>query len=144
MLLVQPAPDLLGSLRSYRSASELIREAIASPTTENENRAWDAVLPTVDMLRDFYEYASELGKIKLINHFTLLTSSFSIEENISRLLDVLCQGDVNKNLEKHQGLTRLFADILDFVFEFDFLKVKSHEYGSHMTKPTHQWMNVDA
>lgn len=69
MLLVQPAPDLLGSLRSYRSASELIRETIASPTTENENRAWDAVLPTVDMLRDFYEYASELGKIKLINHF---------------------------------------------------------------------------
>lgn len=144
MLLVQPAPDLLGSLRSYRSASELIREAIASPTTENENRAWDAVLPTVDMLRDFYEYASELGKIKLINHFALLTSSFSIEENIPRLLDVLCQGDVNKNLEKHQGLTRLFADILDFVFEFDFLKVKSHEFGSHMTKSTHKWMNVDA
>ncbi|CDH55283.1 protein fam49b isoform 1 [Lichtheimia corymbifera JMRC:FSU:9682] len=107
ILLVQPAPDLLGSLRSYRSASELIREAIASPTTENENRAWDAVLPTVDMLRDFYEYASEL------------------EENIPRLLDVLCQGDVNKNLEKHQGLTRLFADILDFVFEFDFLKMRN-------------------
>lgn len=64
ILLVQPAPDLLGSLRSYRSASELIREAIASPTTENENRAWDAVLPTVDMLRDFYEYASELGKFE--------------------------------------------------------------------------------
>lgn len=142
MLLVQPAPDLLGSLRSYRSASELIREAIASPTTENENRAWDAVLPTVDMLRDFYEYASELGKIKLINHFALLTINFLIEENIPRLLDVLCQGDVNKNLEKHQGLTRLFADILDFVFEFDFLKVKSHEFD--LTKSTHKWMNVDA
>lgn len=50
---------------------------------------------------------------------------FFIEENIPRLLNVLCQGgDVNKNLETHQGLTKLFADMLDFVFEFDYLKVQ--------------------
>ncbi|KAI8148379.1 hypothetical protein BJV82DRAFT_591917 [Fennellomyces sp. T-0311] len=106
-LLVQPAPTLLGSLKQYRPASDLIRDAIASPTPDNEDKAWDAVLPTVDMLRDFYEYASE------------------IEENIPRLLGVLCQGDVTKNLERHQGLTRLFADILDFVFEFDHLKMRN-------------------
>ncbi|KAI7849889.1 hypothetical protein BDC45DRAFT_263917 [Circinella umbellata] len=107
VLLVQPAPSLLESLKNYRSASDFIRDAIASPTPENEDKAWDAVSPTVDMLRDFYEYASEL------------------EENIPRLLSVLCQGDVNKNLEKHQGLTKLFADILDFVFEFDYWKMRN-------------------
>ncbi|KAI9315814.1 hypothetical protein BX666DRAFT_1878434 [Dichotomocladium elegans] len=106
-LLVLPMPDLLKSLQAYRPASEMIRDAIAFPTPENENKAWDAVLPTVDMLRDFFEYASEL------------------EENVPRLLNVLCKGDVNKNLEQHQGLTRLFADILDFVFEFDYLKMRN-------------------
>jgi hypothetical protein len=39
-------------------------------------------------------------------------------------LNILCQGDVNKNLQTHQGLTKLFADVLDFVFEFDHLKVR--------------------
>jgi hypothetical protein len=63
-MLVQPAPDLLKQLSNYQSASELIRAAIASPTPENENRAWEAVLPIVDKLRDFYEYAAELGKEK--------------------------------------------------------------------------------
>src|ERR1700753_613976 len=61
-MLVQPAPELLHQLSNYQSASELIRTAIASPSPENENRAWDAVLPIVDKLRDFYEYAAELGK----------------------------------------------------------------------------------
>ena len=71
-LLVQPAPSLLESLKNYRSASDFIRDAIASPTPENEDKAWDAVSPTVDMLRDFYEYASELGKYYysfLVNYY---------------------------------------------------------------------------
>jgi hypothetical protein len=63
-MLVQPAPELLNQLKNYQSASELIRAAIASPTPENENSAWEAVLPIVDKLRDFYEYAAELGKEK--------------------------------------------------------------------------------
>jgi len=63
-MLVQPAPELLNQLKNYQSASDLIRAAIASPTPENENRAWEAVLPIVDKLRDFYEYAAELGKKK--------------------------------------------------------------------------------
>ncbi|KAG0170598.1 Protein fam49a [Apophysomyces sp. BC1034] len=106
-LLVQPGPVLLESLNSYSSASELIREAIATPIPENENKAWDAVLPIVDMLREFYDYAADL------------------QDGMPRLLNVLCQGDVNKNLEKHQGLTKLFADLLDFVFEFDYLKMRN-------------------
>lgn len=41
------------------------------------------------------------------------------------LLNVLCKdGVTTKDLDRHPGLTRLFADILDFVFEFDYLKVQ--------------------
>ncbi|CAO3657596.1 unnamed protein product [Mucor hiemalis] len=105
--LVKPGPALLHLLNSYVPASELIRDAITKPTSENELRAWDAVSPTVDILRDIYEYSSDL------------------QEDLPKLLSVLCQGDVNKNLEKNQGLAKLFAELLDFVFEFDHLKMRS-------------------
>lgn len=44
-------------------ASEQIRDAIAKPTPENETRAWDAVSPTVDILRDIYDYSADLRKV---------------------------------------------------------------------------------
>lgn len=130
-ILVQPTPALLASFKQYQSASDLIREAIANPTTEKEDRAWDAVLPIVDMLRDFYAYAQETGmshtpEIEMRKHVHW-PGMLPLEEKLPQLLNVLCQGDVNKNLERHQGLTKLFADILDFVFEFDYLKVGSQD-----------------
>ncbi|KAI8083381.1 uncharacterized protein B0P05DRAFT_578686 [Gilbertella persicaria] len=107
-MLVEPNPTLLAKLNNYKPASDLIRNAIANSSTENEDKAWKAVLPTVDMLRDFYSYSSEL------------------ERGIPMLLNVLCKdgGVTTKELDRHPGLTKLFADILDFVFEFDSLKVK--------------------
>ncbi|KAI8071420.1 hypothetical protein BC940DRAFT_294412 [Gongronella butleri] len=105
--LVAPTSSLLNALENYRSSSEVIRNAIATPSSENENIAWNSVLPTVSMLRNVYEYSENLKK------------------GIPRLLDILCQGDVNNNLQTHQGLTKLFADVLDFVFEFDHLKMRN-------------------
>lgn len=64
--LVKPGPALLHLLNSYVPASELIRDAITKPTSENELRAWDAVSPTVDILRDIYEYSSDLRKVSNI------------------------------------------------------------------------------
>ncbi|KAK4518786.1 uncharacterized protein ATC70_009009 [Mucor velutinosus] len=106
-LLVKPGPALLHLLKSYVPASDQIRDAIAKPTPENESRAWDAVSPTVDILRDIYDYSADL------------------QEGLPKLLSVLCQGDVSKNLERNQGLAKLFAELLDFVFEFDHLKMRS-------------------
>lgn len=60
-LLVQPNSTLLKSLKEYKPASDSIRNAIATPNIENEDKAWNAVLPTVDMLAAFYSYSSELG-----------------------------------------------------------------------------------
>ncbi|KAI9254948.1 hypothetical protein EDC94DRAFT_636300 [Helicostylum pulchrum] len=106
-LLVQPNSTLLKSLKEYKPASDCIRNAIAQPSTENEDKAWNAVLPTVDMLREFYNYSSEL------------------ERGIPMLLNVLCKDGVTKDLDRHPGLTKLFADILNFVFEFDYLKIRN-------------------
>lgn len=61
-LLVQPGPSLLELLRNYKSASTEVRTAIASPTQENEDTAWEAVMPIVSMLQEFYGYSCDLGK----------------------------------------------------------------------------------
>ncbi|KAF9212855.1 Protein fam49a [Podila verticillata] len=51
--------------------------------------------------------------------------STSIENCLPQILQTLCIGDVNKNLEKHQTLARILCQLLDFVFEFDSLKMKT-------------------
>lgn len=60
-LLIQPTSNLLQSFKQYEPASDAIRDAIATPSDDNEDKAWNAVLPTVNMLRTFYSYSSELG-----------------------------------------------------------------------------------
>lgn len=99
---------------------------MSKPTPENEARAWDAVSPTVNILRDVYDYSFDLSKLYLSkkNPVSLFTKVFIIESGLPKLLGVLCEGDVSKNLARHQGLAKLFAELLDFAFEFDHLKVK--------------------
>jgi hypothetical protein len=60
--LVEPSQPLLRALERYQPSSDVIRNAIATPSVENENLAWEAVLPTVDMLREMYDYADHLRK----------------------------------------------------------------------------------
>lgn len=59
---MKPGPALLHLLKGYVSASDQIRDAIAKPTPENEAQAWEAVSPTVDILRDIYDYSADLRK----------------------------------------------------------------------------------
>ena len=37
-------------------------KAITTPGPENEDAAWNAVLPAVDQLKEFYDFSLELGK----------------------------------------------------------------------------------
>lgn len=41
---------------------------------------------------------------------------------------MLCKDGTTKDLDRHPGLTKLFADLLDFVFEFDYIKVSDKGY----------------
>lgn len=70
-LLVQPNSNLLKILKEYKPASDEIRNAIATPNQENEDKAWNTILPTVDALREFYSYSSELGNVD--EYFLILT-----------------------------------------------------------------------
>ncbi|KAI9257892.1 hypothetical protein BY458DRAFT_518448 [Sporodiniella umbellata] len=105
-LLIQPQADLIDLFKDYQPSSKVIRNAIASPSAENEERAWEAVTPTVHMLRTFYSYSSDLGR------------------GMPRLLNVLCSDGTIRHLDRQPGLTKLFVQVLDFVFEFDYLKIR--------------------
>jgi len=103
--LLRPTSRILQQIREYQGCGESIRQAISSPSPQTEEAAWDAVCPAVDRLREFYEYANAL------------------EDAVPRLLEKLGKSNVQQSIETQPALTRLFADILDFVFEFDELKM---------------------
>ncbi|KAF9350940.1 Protein fam49a [Mortierella sp. NVP85] len=105
--LLDSTAELLELLRTYEGCGQYIRQAIGSPGQESEAEAWSHVKPAVDKLKMFYKYST------------------SIESNLPHILNTLCIGDVNKNLERHQPMARILCQLLDFVFEFDALKMKT-------------------
>lgn len=53
-------PVILDRLLKYDGCEEFIRKAITTPGEETEQAAWNAVLPAVDQLQEFYDFSLEL------------------------------------------------------------------------------------
>lgn len=53
--------QILEDLQCYKGAGREIREAIASPGEETQQRAWKAVVPLVAKLKKFYMFSTDLG-----------------------------------------------------------------------------------
>jgi len=87
---------------AYPSCSEQVRRAITTPTQDNEDAAWNAVLPAVDVLKELYEFSLEL------------------ESAIPELLLTLSN---DPSLQTQQALAKQLADVLDFVIRFDEAKM---------------------
>lgn len=82
--VLNKAPVILDRLRKYAGCEEYIRkvcgpckllfvlqpliilQAITTPGPETEDAAWEAVLPAVDQLQQFYDFSLELGIILYI------------------------------------------------------------------------------
>lgn len=90
-----------------QGAGREIREAIADPGQEYQEKAWNAVLPLVSKLRRCYEHSLELERV------------------VPRLLSQLVGGRLNptQHLETQQALVKQLAEILEFVLKFDEFKV---------------------
>lgn len=91
-----------------QGAGKEIREAIADPQQQYQERAWNAVLPLVSKLRRCYEHSIELERV------------------VPKLLSQLVGGRLNptQHLETQQALVKQLAEILEFVLKFDEFKVK--------------------
>mmetsp|Transcript_36704 Transcript_36704/g.57648 ORF Transcript_36704/g.57648 Transcript_36704/m.57648 type:complete len:313 (-) Transcript_36704:197-1135(-) len=104
--VVSRGADVLAKLAEYKGCGEEIRQAISQPTEENEERAWTAILPAVDQLKEFYDYSSEISS----EAFVLLVTE-------------LCKEDPKASISSHQAWAKQLAQVFDFVIRFDDLKM---------------------
>ncbi|EGC31596.1 hypothetical protein DICPUDRAFT_39723 [Dictyostelium purpureum] len=98
-------PAIIEKLLAYAGCNEYIRRAITNPGPETEDAAWEAVLPSVDQLQEFYDFSLEL------------------ETCFPKLLVALCKNDPKSSLSNQQALAKQLADIFDFVLRFDDAKM---------------------
>lgn len=103
--VLDKGPQVLEKLFKYDGCEEYIRKAITTPGPETEEAAWNAVLPAVDQLQEFYDFSLEL------------------ESSFPKLLIALCKNDPKDSLPNQQALAKLLADVFDFVLRFDDAKM---------------------
>jgi len=96
---------ILDRLNNYTGCEEYIRKAITTPGPETEEAAWNAVLPAVDQLQEFFDYAMEL------------------EIWFPKLLVALCKDSSKNSIQNQQALAKQLADVTDFVLRFDDAKM---------------------
>jgi len=110
--VLNKAPSILDRLRKYAGCEDYIRKAITTPGPETEDAAWEAVLPAVDQLQQFYDFSLEL------------------EQCFPKLLVALCKNERGpgkapggNHLSNMQALAKQLADVFDFVLRFDDAKM---------------------
>lgn len=100
--LLETSKDLLKRIEDYKGCSELVRTAMSSPTPENETKAFEGLLASVDHIAAFYYFSQNL------------------ERALPKLWASLCESDGKKtNLQDQQALAAQLARLFDFVFAFD-------------------------
>jgi len=103
--VLNKSSSILDQLKAYSGCEKFIKQAITSPTPENEDSAMKAVLPAVDQLKTFYDFANEL------------------QDSFPKLLNSLCKEDPKIGLSHQQALAKQMGDVIDFVLQFDDLKM---------------------
>jgi len=103
--VLDKSASILNKLSSYKGCEEFIRKAITTPGSETEEAAWNAVLPAVEELKEFYDFSLEL------------------ESCFPKLLVALCKNDPKANIANQQALAKQLADVFNFVLRFDDMKM---------------------
>jgi len=103
--VLEKGPIVLDKLLKYDGCEEYIRKAITNPGPETEDAAWQAVLPAVDQLQEFYDF------------------SLQLEDVFPKLLVAMCKNNPKDSLAHQQALAKQLADVFDFVLRFDDAKM---------------------
>jgi len=103
--LLDRTGEILEQLKSYTGCAEYIKLAVRNPSTENDIAAWNAVVPAVNMLKDFFDYYS------------------AFKDGLLKLLEYTSKDDPQAILQENLGVTRLIVSMLDFIIKFDELKM---------------------
>ena len=101
--LLDRTGEILEQLKSYTGCAEYIKLAVRTPSTENDISAWNAVVPAVNMLKDFFEYYS------------------AFKDGLIQLLEYACKdNDPHEVLQESLGVTRIIVEMLDFIIRYIF------------------------
>jgi len=101
-------PKIIQQMQGYRGCTEYIQRAISQPTDENKQTCWSQLVPSVEILKEFYLHAESLAKV------------FPV------LLDALCSSpDVEQSFSSQQALTKQMAGVFDFCMSYDELKMSN-------------------
>eukprot|EP01086_Lenisia_limosa_P013277 TRINITY_DN4222_c0_g1_i3.p1 TRINITY_DN4222_c0_g1~~TRINITY_DN4222_c0_g1_i3.p1 ORF type:complete len:135 (-),score=29.39 TRINITY_DN4222_c0_g1_i3:42-446(-) len=57
------APEIIIQLQNYIGCGELIRKSITDNTEEAHSTAWEAIVPHVNILKDFYLFSTEIDSL---------------------------------------------------------------------------------
>jgi len=104
---LQKSSNVLIEVAHFKGCDVEIKAAISTPTPDTDEACWRKLLPSVDVLKTFYDFSEALGQL------------------LPNLLTALFAGDQNQNLSTQQALAKQLADVLDFVLRFDDCKMKN-------------------
>jgi len=99
---------LLEQLKSFKVAEAETKEAMSKPGPETERIAWDAVVPNMFKLKEFWDFSKRMGPIVT---------------NIFKKLCAPGASSLVERLDSHQALVKQLAKILDGVFKLDEFKM---------------------
>jgi len=99
------APTVLQILKDYVGCGVQIYMAFASPTPENEEAAWGAVVECAEKITDLYKFYQELEIVWY------------------RLLTLLFPQNPITGVQSHLSSIKQLSQIFQFIFEFDRRKI---------------------
>jgi len=107
-VIVGAHTKIVSQMAGYKGCTELIQKAISQPTDENKKICSESLIPSVEVLKEFYLHAEGLAKV-----FPLL-------------LEALCSPiDAEQAFTTQQALTKQLAGVFDFCMCFDELKMSN-------------------
>ncbi|KAL7718524.1 CYRIA/CYRIB Rac1 binding domain-containing protein [Entamoeba marina] len=105
--IISKSANILEQISSYKPKENEIRAAIASPSAETEEAAWQAILPQVQIINGFFEY----GK-------TMKTGFISGIEFLCKISGPQC-------VTQHQATSNCLIEMINFSVQFDNMKLSN-------------------
>lgn len=103
--LLQRMSDILEHLATYKGCAESIKIAVRTPSMEHDVAAWNAVVPAVIMLKEFFDYYDEF------------------KAGLLKCISFVCRDDPYISLPEDLAIAKIIVQMLDFVIRFDELKM---------------------
>jgi len=106
-VILDKCPKILSLIQDYKNCTNLCSKAMSKPNAENEEKAFTALLNSVQSVQAFYVFSKDLKSC-----VPVLLGELSKPE-----------ADAKQTMQDQQALVKQLADILNFVLTFDQIRM---------------------